>query len=144
MAKAIMVSIRPEQIEQICGAGAQVEVRKAYTMERGNGSKLYLYCPGGADRQVWIGARRAYVDDHAHAGNDVCGSGKVIANACAGTCCPSGPRRKARGCEARGCRHHYDDIPGLCCSFGPCVDSIISPDDFCSYGERRESDEQAP
>lgn len=40
MAKAIMVSIRPEQIEQICGAGAQVEVRKAYTMERGNGSKL--------------------------------------------------------------------------------------------------------
>ena len=59
MAKAIMVSIRPEQIEQICGAGAQVEVRKAYTMERGNGSKLYLDCPGGADRQVWIGARRA-------------------------------------------------------------------------------------
>lgn len=65
---------------------------------------------------MWIGARRAYVDDHANAGNDVCGSGKVI-----GECL---------------CR---DVLP-----FGPCVDSIMSPDDFCSYGERRESDEQAP
>lgn len=116
MAKAIMVSIRPEQIEQICGAGAQVEVRNAYTLNRGPARTLYLYCAEGADRQVWIGPEHAYVDDHAHAETDVCGSGKVI-----GECL---------------CR---DVLP-----FGPCVDSIISPDDFCSYGERRESDEQAP
>lgn len=38
--------------------------------------------------------------------------------------------------RCRDCRHHYDDIPGLCCSFGPCAENIMSPDDFCSYGER--------
>lgn len=38
--------------------------------------------------------------------------------------------------RCRECRHHYDAISGPCCSFGPCVDNIMSPDDFCSYGER--------
>lgn len=78
MANAIMVSIRPEQIDLICGAGARVPVGKGYTVNRGDARKLYLYCAEGADRQVWIGPEHAYVDDHAHAETDVCGRGKVI------------------------------------------------------------------
>ena len=105
MAKAIMVSIRPEQIEQICGAGAQVEVRKAYTMERGNGSKLYLYCAEGADRQVWIGPEHAYVDDHAHAETDVCGRGKVIGECLCRDVLPFGAPPEGTGLRGVGLPH---------------------------------------
>lgn len=40
--------------------------------------------------------------------------------------------------RCRECRHHYDDIDGPCCTFGPCTDTTMFPDDFCSYGEREE------
>lgn len=40
--------------------------------------------------------------------------------------------------RCRECRHHYDDIDGPCCTFGPCTDTTMFPDDFCSYGERKE------
>lgn len=42
--------------------------------------------------------------------------------------------------RCRECRHHYDDIDGPCCTFGPCTDTTMFPDDFCSYGERKEDE----
>lgn len=40
--------------------------------------------------------------------------------------------------RCRDCKHSYEDLGGLYCSFGPCVDCPVSPDFWCAYGERRE------
>lgn len=40
--------------------------------------------------------------------------------------------------RCRECKHSYDDISGLCCTMGPCVDCIVPEGFFCSYGERKE------
>lgn len=37
------------------------------------------------------------------------------------------------------CRHSHNTNIGLCCCRGPCEDSIMALDDFCSYGERKEA-----
>lgn len=36
------------------------------------------------------------------------------------------------------CNHSYEDLGGLYCSFGPCVDCPVSPDFWCANGRRRE------
>lgn len=36
------------------------------------------------------------------------------------------------------CEHSWEDLNGLCCSYGPCVDCPVLPDFWCAYGERRE------
>lgn len=36
------------------------------------------------------------------------------------------------------CCHSYDDIGGLTCSYGPCVDCIVPEDFYCKHGERKE------
>lgn len=35
------------------------------------------------------------------------------------------------------CIHSYDDIGGLVCSYGTCVDCIVQDYFYCSYGERK-------
>lgn len=40
--------------------------------------------------------------------------------------------------RCKDCKHGYEDIGGLCCSYGPCVDCIVPEDFFCSYGERKD------
>lgn len=35
------------------------------------------------------------------------------------------------------CEYSYEDLSGLCCSHGPCVDCNVPGDYFCAYGERR-------
>ena len=40
--------------------------------------------------------------------------------------------------RCRECKYSYESISGRCCSFGPCTDTTMFPDDFCSYGERKE------
>ena len=40
--------------------------------------------------------------------------------------------------RCRECKHSYESISGLCCTMGPCVDSIVPEDFYCSYGERKE------
>lgn len=42
--------------------------------------------------------------------------------------------------RCRECKHGHTFIIGLSCSNGPWKDSLLSPDDFCSYGERRDDD----
>ena len=36
------------------------------------------------------------------------------------------------------CKHSYEDLGGLCCSYGPCVDCHVSPNFWCANGRRRE------
>ena len=40
--------------------------------------------------------------------------------------------------RCRDCKHSYEDLGGLCCSYGPCVDCPVPPDFWCANGRRRE------
>lgn len=42
--------------------------------------------------------------------------------------------------RCRDCKHSYEDLGGLCCSYGPCVDCPVPPDFWCANGIRREDD----
>lgn len=39
--------------------------------------------------------------------------------------------------RCRDCKHSYEDIGGLCCSYGPMVDSAVPKTFFCTLGERK-------
>ena len=39
--------------------------------------------------------------------------------------------------RCKECKYSYDDLGGLCCTYGVCIDSIVPEDFYCSYGERR-------
>lgn len=41
--------------------------------------------------------------------------------------------------RCRDCKHSYEDLGGLYCSYGPCVDCPVPPD-LCANGRRREDD----
>lgn len=34
------------------------------------------------------------------------------------------------------CEYSYEDIDGLTCVYGPCVDCTVPEDFYCKYGER--------
>lgn len=40
--------------------------------------------------------------------------------------------------RCRDCKHSYEDLGGLYCSYGPCVDCHVPPDFWCANGRRRE------
>lgn len=40
--------------------------------------------------------------------------------------------------RCRDCKHSYEDLGGLCCSYGPCVDCPVSPDFWCACGKRKD------
>lgn len=40
--------------------------------------------------------------------------------------------------RCRKCMYSWEDLNGLCCSYGPCVDRPVSPDFWCANGKRRE------
>lgn len=40
--------------------------------------------------------------------------------------------------RCRECMYSWEDLSGLCCSYGPCVDCPVSPDFWCANGRRRE------
>ena len=40
--------------------------------------------------------------------------------------------------RCRDCKHSYEDLGGLCCSYGPCVDCPVPPDFWCANGIRSE------
>lgn len=40
--------------------------------------------------------------------------------------------------RCRECMYSWEDLIGLCCSYGPCVDCSVSPDFWCANGRRRE------
>ena len=39
--------------------------------------------------------------------------------------------------RCRDCKHSYEDIGGLCCSYGPMADSAVPKTFFCALGERK-------
>lgn len=41
--------------------------------------------------------------------------------------------------RCRDCKHSYEDLGGLCCSYGPCAECLVPPDFWCAYGKRREA-----
>ena len=40
--------------------------------------------------------------------------------------------------RCKDCIHSYDDLCGLCCSCGPCVDCVVPPEFYCAEGKRKE------
>ena len=42
--------------------------------------------------------------------------------------------------RCKDCIHSYDDLCGLCCACGPCVDCIVQPEFYCAYGKRKEDE----
>ena len=42
--------------------------------------------------------------------------------------------------RCKDCKNSYEDLGGLCCSYGPCVDCPVPPDFWCANGRRREDD----
>ena len=39
--------------------------------------------------------------------------------------------------RCKDCKHSWQDISGLCCSHGVCVDCTVPEDFFCAEGERK-------
>ena len=39
--------------------------------------------------------------------------------------------------RCKDCKYSYDDLDGLCCTYGVCIDSIVPEDFYCANGERR-------
>ena len=39
--------------------------------------------------------------------------------------------------RCKDCKHSWQDIGGLCCSHGVCVDCTVQEDFFCADGEKR-------
>ena len=44
--------------------------------------------------------------------------------------------------RCRDCKHSYEDLGGLCCSYGPCVDCPVSSDFWCSNGRKEDAHAQ--
>lgn len=42
--------------------------------------------------------------------------------------------------HCKDCEYGWEDIGGLTCSHGPCVDCIVREDFFCADGAKREAD----
>lgn len=40
--------------------------------------------------------------------------------------------------RCKDCKYSWEDIGGLACSYGCCVDCIVREDFFCADGERKE------
>lgn len=40
--------------------------------------------------------------------------------------------------RCKDCKYSWEDIGGLTCSYGCCVDCIVREDFFCANGERKE------
>lgn len=43
--------------------------------------------------------------------------------------------------RCKDCKHSWEDIGGLCCSHGVCVDLTVPDDFYCAYGIRKEGEE---
>ena len=39
--------------------------------------------------------------------------------------------------RCKDCIHSYDDLCGLCCTCGPFVDCVVSPEFYCADGKRK-------
>lgn len=42
--------------------------------------------------------------------------------------------------RCKDCKHSWEDIGGLCCSHGVCVDLTVPDDFYCAYAIRKEGE----
>lgn len=45
--------------------------------------------------------------------------------------------------RCKDCEYSYDEISGLCCSHGVCVDCEVPPNFYCAEGKRKDGDSDA-
>lgn len=41
--------------------------------------------------------------------------------------------------RCKNCKYSYESVAGLICSYGVCVDCLVSDNFYCAYGERNEA-----
>ena len=77
MAKAVLISIRPEWVKKILDGEKTLEVRKNRpNME--TPFKVYIYCTNQKNVILWNARSYIYVDDHNHNAFDRCWNGSVV------------------------------------------------------------------
>ena len=42
--------------------------------------------------------------------------------------------------RCKDCIYSYDDLCGLCCTCGPCLDCVVQPEFYCADGKRKENE----
>lgn len=77
MAKAVLISIRPEWVEKIANGEKTIEVRKTRPKLE-TSFKVYIYCTNQKNIMLWNARSYIYVDDHNHNAFDKCWNGSVV------------------------------------------------------------------
>ena len=77
MAKAVLISIRPEWVEKILSGEKTLEARKTRPkLEKP--FKVYIYCTNPKNIMLWNARSYIYADDHSHNAFDRCWNGSVV------------------------------------------------------------------
>ena len=76
MAKAVLISIRPEWVEKILNGEKTLEVRKTRPRLE-TPFKVYIYCTNPENIILWNARSYIYADDHSHNAFDGCWNGRV-------------------------------------------------------------------
>lgn len=77
MAKAVLISIRPEWVKKILSGEKTLEVRKT-SPKLETPFKVYIYCTNQKNVILWKARSYIYVDDHNHNAFDRCWNGSVV------------------------------------------------------------------
>ena len=77
MAKAVLISIRPEWVEKILNGKKTLELRKTRPKLEAP-FKVYIYCTNPKNTILWKSRSYIYADDHSHNAFDRCWNGGVI------------------------------------------------------------------
>ena len=77
MAKAVLISIRPEWVDKILTGEKTLEVRKTQPKLE-TPFKVYIYCTNPKNIMLWNARSYIYADDHSHNAFDRCWNGSVV------------------------------------------------------------------
>lgn len=77
MAKAVLISIRPEWVNKILTGEKTLEVRKTRPKLE-TPFKVYIYCTNPKNIMLWNARSYIYADDHSHNAFDRCWNGSVV------------------------------------------------------------------
>lgn len=77
MAKAVLISIRPEWVEKILSGEKTLELRKNKPKLEAP-FKVYIYCTNQKNTILWNARSYIYIDDHNHNAFDRCWNGSVV------------------------------------------------------------------
>lgn len=77
MAKAVLISIRPEWANKILAGKKTLEVRKTRPKLE-TPFKVYIYCTNPKNIMLWNARSYIYADDHSHNAFDRCWNGSVV------------------------------------------------------------------